>query len=125
MNRLLITTIHMLLITLYLAGCKSGEPGLRPWQIRRLVPVEERIIVSMGKEAGKMRLVKMEGQKEMTRFWIVENKWGQMIGLIDSTKRAYKFIPFQEKPLLFCSGSLATCVKMLLNLESKPELITI
>ncbi len=112
-----------LLLVLGAGGCGLFQrPAPDPFAPRRLRPLATFRILREGRFAGRLRKLEIPDTVRPTLVWLVENRWGQWVGWIDATGRAFALKPFEKEPVRVCTGNLADCVQVLLGLDGPPAL---
>ncbi len=112
-----------LLLVLLGGGCGLFQrPAPDPFAPRRLRPLATYRIQREGRFRGRLRKLEIPDPVRPTRIWLVENQWGQWVGWIDATGRAFALKPFKKEPVRVYTGSLEDCVKVLLGLDGPPSL---
>ena len=113
----------LLLLGLPAGGCVLfRRPAPDPWAPRKLRPLATYRIQSEGRFLGRLRKLEVPDPARPVTVWLVENQWGQWVGWIDATGRAFALKPFKEEPVHVYTGSLEDCVKVLMGLEGPPSL---
>jgi len=110
-------------LLLWLGGCGLfSSPRPDPWAPRRLRPLATFRIERGGRFLGRLRKLEIPDPVRPRVVWLVENQWGQWVGWIDSTGRAFALKPFEKEPVQVYTGKLEDCLKVLMELPSPPSL---
>ena len=113
----------LLALVLAAGGCRLfQQPPPDPWAPRKARLLGTYRILREGRFLGRLRELEIPDRVRPTRLRLVENQWGQWVGWIDATGRAFALKAFEKEPVLVYTGSLEDCVKVLMGLDEPPSL---
>ena len=108
---------------LWAGGCGLFQrPAPDPFAPRKLRPLATYRVLREGRFQGRLRKLQIPDPVRPATLWLVENQWGQWVGWIDATGRAFALKPFEKEPVHVYTGNLQDCVEILLGLEGPPVL---
>ena len=108
---------------IFLWSCAGRYFNKDPFAPKKLILVKEWVVKKDGEILGRVKELEIPINGRNSSFKLVENKFGQWLGWIDSKGRVFKFTPFSNSNAPIYTGPFKKGVLKLFAKESNLKII--